>query len=114
MMTTTTQRLLDLAAAAPTADDDLLVQLLREGNALYHQGLQETHHAVAQRLQHLSAPDLETAARQAGVPYEAAQDRDEILLLLALNEWDMTPAAMTYAEMAEDAACRGVCLIPET
>ncbi|MGW6027611.1 hypothetical protein [Streptomyces sp. NPDC055214] len=42
-----------------------------------------------------------------------AQGRDEVILLLALAEWEMTSAAMAYTEMAEDAARRGICLIPE-
>ncbi|MFC9082855.1 hypothetical protein ACFTY7_38850 [Streptomyces sp. NPDC057062] len=52
-------------------------------------------------------------ANAAGLPCDASQDRDELLLLLALTEWEMTPAAMAYSEMAVDAARRGVSLIPE-
>lgn len=47
------------------------------------------------------------------MPCDASQGRDEVILLLALVEWEMTPAAMAYTEMAEAAARRGVCLIPE-
>ncbi|WP_406190815.1 hypothetical protein OG331_50625 [Streptomyces sp. NBC_01017] len=47
------------------------------------------------------------------MPCDASQDRDEVILLLALVEWEMTPAAIAYAEMAKDAARRGICLIPE-
>jgi hypothetical protein len=39
MMTTTTQRILDLAAAAPASLGEDLVLLLREANELYQQGL---------------------------------------------------------------------------
>lgn len=46
------------------------------------------------------------------MPCDASQDRDEVILLLALAaEWEMTPAAMAYAETAEAAARRGICLI---
>jgi hypothetical protein len=54
-----------------------------------------------------------SAADMAGMPCDASQDRDEVILLLALVEWEMTPAAMAFMEMAEAAARRGVCLIPE-
>lgn len=37
-----------------------------------------------------------------------------MILLLALAEWERTPAAMAFfIEMAEATARRGVCLIPE-
>lgn len=36
-----------------------------------------------------------------------------MITLLALTQWEMTPAAMAYTQMAEAAARRGVCLIPE-
>lgn len=44
---------------------------------------------------------------------DASQDRDEVILLLTLVEWEMTPAAIAYVGMAEAAARRGACLIPE-
>ncbi|MDQ0956097.1 hypothetical protein QFZ24_010106 [Streptomyces phaeochromogenes] len=113
MMTTTTQRLLDLAAAAPASHGEGLVLLLGEANELYQQGLQDLHRNVAARLAGLATAELMFAADAAGMPCDASQDRDEVILLLALAEWEMTPAAMAYAEMAEDAARRGVCLIPE-
>ncbi|MEU9917816.1 hypothetical protein [Streptomyces sp. NPDC051001] len=47
------------------------------------------------------------------MPGVASQDRDEMILLLALAEWERTPAAMAFIDMAEAAARRGVCLIPE-
>ncbi|MEV2236024.1 hypothetical protein AB0H69_46770 [Streptomyces phaeochromogenes] len=112
-MTTTTQRLLDLAAAAPASHDEDLALLLREANKLYQDGLQDLRRGVAQRLDGLPTEELMLAANAAGMPCDASQDRDEVILLLALAEWEMTPAAMAYAEMAEDAARRGVCLIPE-
>ncbi|MER6694033.1 hypothetical protein [Streptomyces minutiscleroticus] len=112
-MTTTTQRLLDLAAAAPTADGEDLVRLLSEGNALYHQGLEETRQATSMRLGALTTAELVEAAAQAGVPCDSSRTRPEVLLLLALAEWEMTPAAMAYSGMAEDAARRGVSLLPE-
>jgi tryptophan synthase alpha subunit len=112
-MMTTTQRLLDLAAAAPASHGEDLVLLLSEANDLYQQGLQALHREVAARLGGLAIADLMYAADAAGMPCDASQDRDEVILLLALVEWEMTPAAMTYTEMATDAARRGICLIPE-
>lgn len=113
MMTTTTQRLLDLAAAAPTARDDDLVLLLCEASELYQQGFAHLRDTVAARFAGLSDADLVAAALAAGLLCDASQDRDELVLLLALTEWEMTPAALAYSEMAQDAARRGVCLIPE-
>ena len=113
MMTTTTQRLLDLAAASPACHDEDLLLLLREANTLYQQGLDGLRQAVAARFAGLSAGDLAAAATAAGMPGDASQDRGELLLLLALAEWEMTPAAMAYSEMAEAAARRGVCLVPK-
>lgn len=113
MMMTTTQRILDLAAAAPASHGEDLVLLLSEANELYQQGLQDLHRSVTARLGGLATAELMFAADTAGMPCDASQDRDEVILLLALAEWEMTPAAMAYAEMAEDAARRGVCLIPE-
>ncbi|WP_229841324.1 hypothetical protein [Streptomyces brasiliensis] len=112
-MTTTTQRLLDLAAAAPASHSEDLLLLLREASELYQQGFASLRHAVAARFAGLPGEDLAAAATAAGMPCDASQDRDELLLLLALTEWEMTPAALAYTEMAEDAARRGVCLIPE-
>ncbi|MGW4516424.1 hypothetical protein ACWEO4_31555 [Streptomyces sp. NPDC004393] len=113
MMTTTTQRLLDLAAAAPASHDEDLLLLLRDASELYQQGFADLRDTVAARFAGLSGEDLVAAATAAGMPCDASQDRDELVLLLALAEWEMTPAALAYSEMAEDAARRGVCLIPE-
>ncbi|WP_256257066.1 hypothetical protein [Streptomyces sp. MUSC 14] len=110
---TTTQRILGLAAAAPASHGEDLVPLLHEANELYQQGLQDLQRSMAARLGGLPTEDLMCAADRAGMPCDASQDRDEVILLLALAEWERTPAAMAYAEMAEDAARRGVCLIPE-
>ncbi|MET8808814.1 hypothetical protein [Streptomyces sp. NPDC004546] len=112
-MTTTTQRLLDLATAAPDSLDEDLVLLLREASELYQQGFATLRDAVAARFAGLTGGDLVAAATAAGMPCNVSQDRDELLLLLALAEWERTPAALAYTEMAEDAARRGVCLIPE-
>jgi hypothetical protein len=111
MMTTTTQRLLDLAAAAPAHHDEDLLLLLREASKLYQQGFEDVRDTVAARFAGLPTGDV--AATAAGMPCDISQDRDELLVLLALAEWEMTPAALAYTEMAEDAARRGVCLIPE-
>ncbi|MFC7011217.1 hypothetical protein ACFQMH_05720 [Streptomyces viridiviolaceus] len=110
---TTTQRLLDLAAAAPACHDEDLLRLLREASDLYQQGLEDWRRTVAARFTGLPTQDLAAAATAAGMPCDASQDRDELLLLLALADWEMTPAGLAYTEMAEDAARRGVCLIPE-
>ncbi|MGP4014155.1 hypothetical protein [Streptomyces sp. 4N124] len=109
----TTQRILDLAAAAPASHGEDLVLFLGEANELYQQGLQVLYREVAERLGGLATADLMFAAETAGMPCDASQDRDEVILLLALVQWEMTPAAMAYTEMAEDAARRGVCLIPK-
>ncbi|MGW6318966.1 hypothetical protein [Streptomyces sp. NPDC055099] len=113
MMTTSTQRLLDCAAAAPASHGEDLVLLLREANALYQQGLQELHRDVAARLDGMVTADVVRAAERAGMPCDASQNRDEVILLLALTEWEMTTAAMAYTEMVEDAARRSICLLPE-
>ncbi|MEU5225284.1 hypothetical protein AB0G55_21955 [Streptomyces toyocaensis] len=112
MMTTTTQRLLDLAAAVPASHDaDLL--LLREASELYQQGLQELRQNIEARFGALPTADLVAATAAAGMPGDESSERTELLLLLALAEWELTPAAMAYAQITEDAARRGVCLIPE-
>ncbi|MGX4695134.1 hypothetical protein [Streptomyces sp. JNUCC 63] len=113
-MTTTTQRLLDLAAAAPASHDADLLLLLREANELYQQGLEELRQTVTTRFSDLPTDDLLAATAAVGLPGDASLDRGELLLLLTLAEWELTPAALAYSEMAEDAARRGVCLIPET
>lgn len=113
MTMTTTQRLLDLAAAAPASRDEDLMLLLREASELYQRGFDDVRDTVAERFVAMSGEDLVAAVTAAGMPYDASQDRGELLLLLALAEWEMTPAALSYTEMAEDAARRGVCLIPE-
>ncbi|MFJ8142644.1 hypothetical protein [Streptomyces sp. NPDC096013] len=112
-MMMTTQRILDLAAAAPATPGEDLVLLLAEANELYQQGLRDLHREVAARLDGRATANLMFAADTAGMPCDPSQDRDEVILLLALVEWEMTPAAMAYTEMAEAAARRGVCLIPD-
>ncbi|MEU5381970.1 hypothetical protein ABZ359_41870 [Streptomyces sp. NPDC005968] len=113
MMTTNTQRILDLTAAAPARDGEDLLLLLREANELYQKGFEGLRDMVAARFSGLSIGELVAAVSDAGLPCDVSQDRAELLLLLALAEWEMTPAAMAYSEMAEDAARRGVSLIPE-
>lgn len=78
--------------------------LLREASELYQQGFGDLRHSVAARFAGLSGEELVAAAT--GMPCDAPQDRDELLLLLALAEWEMTPEALAYTEMAEDAARR--------
>ncbi|WRZ87623.1 hypothetical protein OHB54_46175 [Streptomyces sp. NBC_01007] len=113
MVTTTTQRLLDLAAATPARNDEDLLQLLEEASGLYQQGFEHLHRSVARRVDGTSPEVLVATVTAAGLPCDASQDRDELVLLLALTEWETTPAALAYSEMAEVAARRGVCLVPE-
>ncbi|MGW0969938.1 hypothetical protein [Streptomyces sp. NPDC002516] len=113
MVTTTTQRLLELAAAAPARNDEDLLQLLEEASGLYQLGFESLHRSVVRRVDGASPEVLAAAVTAAGLPCGAAQDRNELVLLLALTEWEMTPAALAYKEMAEAAARRGVCLVPE-
>ncbi|MFE5190063.1 hypothetical protein [Streptomyces sp. NPDC056628] len=87
--------------------------LLSEANELYQQGLQLLLWEVTARVDGLATADLVSATETAGMPCNASQDRDEVILLLALAEWERTPAAMAYVEMAEAAARPGVCLIPQ-
>ncbi|MDQ0994798.1 hypothetical protein [Streptomyces sp. V3I7] len=108
-----TERILDLAAAAATASDEDLVPLLREANEVYQQGFEEMRPGVEARFAASSDAELTAAARAAGVFCDTNLERGELLLMLALSEWEMTPAAIAYAEMAGDAARRGVCLLPQ-
>ncbi|MDG4857073.1 hypothetical protein P8605_02680 [Streptomyces sp. T-3] len=112
-MTTTTQRLLDLASGAQAHHGEDLLHLLREASELYQQGFEDLRRAVAARLAGSPTAELLSATGTAGMPGHSSQDRDEVILLLALRDWEMTPAALAYTEMAENAAQRGVCLIPE-
>ncbi|MFG2312930.1 hypothetical protein ACGFS9_30285 [Streptomyces sp. NPDC048566] len=86
---------------------------MEEASALYQQGFDALRVVVARRVDGSSPEALVTAVQAAGLPCDASQDRDELVLLLALTEWEMTPSALAYSEMAEDAARRGVCLVPE-
>ncbi|GHC88467.1 hypothetical protein [Streptomyces flavofungini] len=113
MMTTTTERILDLVSAAARADDEDLLRLLQETSELYQQGFEELRRRMTTRFEGLVDSKVAAAVVSAGLPYDSSQERDELLVLLALLEWEMTPSAMAYAQMAEDAARRGVCLIPE-
>lgn len=113
MTMSATRRILALTAAAPGSHGEDLVLLLREANELYQHGLEELHRRVAARLADVPTAVLAAAAERTGMPCDASQGRDEVTLLLALAEWEMTSAAMAYTEMAEDAARRGICLIPE-
>ncbi|WP_318219062.1 hypothetical protein [Streptomyces sp. SCL15-6] len=106
-----TQRLLDLTAAAQDCCDEDLLQGLREANGLYQRGLHELLRGVMARLDGLPRADLMAAVMDAGVRCDTSQDRDELLLLLALARWEMTPAAMAYSELAKAAAYRGINLI---
>ncbi|MGW2232274.1 hypothetical protein [Streptomyces formicae] len=108
---TPTQRILHLAAAAPTRPGEALA-LLREASELYHQGLQDAHQRTAERLGALVTTGLVLAEDTGAGDCGQAQDRAEMILLVALAEWEMTPAAIAYSQMAESAARRGICLVP--
>lgn len=71
-MTATTQRILDLTAAAPASQGEDLVLLLGEANELYQQGLKELHRETAARLDGLAPADLRSAAKSAGMPRRTA------------------------------------------
>ncbi|MFI9835186.1 hypothetical protein ACIHIX_46860 [Streptomyces sp. NPDC051913] len=60
-------------------------------------------------------PATTTLGRRGGGRHAlgSPQDREEVVLLLALAEWEMAPAAMAYTQMAEAAARRSICLLPE-
>ncbi|MGW7073506.1 hypothetical protein ACWGII_39655 [Streptomyces sp. NPDC054855] len=112
MMMSTTRRILDLAAAAPASHGEDLVLLLREANELHSQGFRDLHQDMAARLEGRATADLMCTAHRSAIPCDGSQSRDEMILHLALAKWEMTSAAMAYTEMAEDAARRGICLIP--
>jgi len=67
---------------------------------------------VAGRLDGVATADLMAAAETASTTCDASQDRGEGILLLCLAEWEITPAALAYTQMAEAAAHRGICLLP--
>ncbi|MFJ8158486.1 hypothetical protein [Streptomyces sp. NPDC094468] len=113
MTMTATQRILDLSARAPSSRDEDLVLLLREAMELYHQGFDEARRASADRSSGLSCRDLAEAVSAAGMPCDGSLDRDELVLLLAVSQWELTPAALAYGEMALSAARRGVVVIPD-
>jgi hypothetical protein len=112
-MMITTQRLLDLTAAAQACHGEDLLRLLREANGLYQQGLQDLLRSLVMHLGSLPTQDLVGAAMDAGMLCDTSQGREELLLLLALAKWEMTPAALAYSQLAEDAARRGISLTPE-
>lgn len=112
-MMTTTQRLLDLAAAAPDIHDADLLLAMQEASELYAQGLAETCRATAEKFAAAEDTELAAAAAAAGIPQDSVEGRDELVMLLALAAWERTPAGMAYLQLAEGAARRGVCLVPE-
>ncbi|MFF1300934.1 MULTISPECIES: hypothetical protein [unclassified Streptomyces] len=89
------------------------MQLLGGANELYQQGVQDLHPEMAERLDQLATSDLLAAAQTAGMPCDAARERAEVIVLLVLAERERTPSAMAFMEMAEAAARRGICLVPE-
>lgn len=78
--------------------------ILREASELYHQGFDDLRRAAEARWSGLSSRDLAEAATAAGMRCDASQDRDELLLLVAVSQWEMTPAALSYVEMSQVAA----------
>ncbi|MFI1401073.1 hypothetical protein [Streptomyces sp. NPDC020681] len=112
-MTTSPQRLMDLAAQAPAAGSDALLELLREGHDLYHDGLTEIRMAMTERHRTSSFSELLEECRRAAYPAPAGTGREEALGLLALVQWQETPAALAYETLVDIAAHRGVSLISE-
>ncbi|MFD5814696.1 hypothetical protein [Streptomyces sp. NPDC127038] len=110
-MATITERLLQIAAESATSADARLRRLLYEGNALYHQGLQEMRCEIVDRSYEVSTSQLCLDIQEAGFP--GAENREEALSLLALAAWQHTPGAMAFDELAAHAARRGVCLLAE-
>ncbi|WP_405914568.1 hypothetical protein [Streptomyces sp. NBC_00728] len=90
-----------------------MLQFLTEANELYQQGFADLHRTVAARVAGMSPELLAATVTAASLPCDISQVRDELVSLLAVTEWQMTPAALAYSEMAEDATRRGVRLIPE-
>ncbi|MCX4993392.1 hypothetical protein [Streptomyces sp. NBC_00568] len=111
-MATITELLLQLAAESATAAEARLRRLLYEGNALYHQGLEETRRELADQSRELSTGQLCLNSAEAGFP--GAETREEALSLLALASWQHAPGAMAFDELAAHAARQGVCLLAET
>ncbi|MFE2537061.1 hypothetical protein [Streptomyces sp. NPDC059371] len=111
-MATVTELLLQLAAESATSADARLRRLLYEGNALYHQGLEEARSELSDRSLELSTNQLCLDSEQAGFP--GAENREEALSRLALASWQHTPGAMAFEELAAHAARQGVCLLEET
>ncbi|MFD8737423.1 hypothetical protein ACFV06_21220 [Streptomyces sp. NPDC059618] len=110
-MATITERLLQLTAESASCADPRLRRLLYEGNALYHQGLQETRSEIADRSRELPTSQLCLDSEEAGFP--GAENREEALSRLALTSWQHTAGAMAFTELASYAARRGVCLLAE-
>ncbi|MFJ8988801.1 hypothetical protein ACIRQH_00175 [Streptomyces sp. NPDC102279] len=99
-----------VVAESATAADTRLRRLLYEGNALYHQGLEETRTELADRSRALSTSQLCLDSEVAGFP---SANREEAMSFLALASWQHTPGAMAFDELAAHAARRGVCLLAE-
>lgn len=113
-MTDLTDRMMQISAhASSTTDPDQLLQLLREGNKLYHQGLDETRQEIAERERSTALDELLDRCRQAEYPPLPDTGRDESIRLLAFAQWSETPAALAYEGVVGVAAFQGVSLIPE-
>ncbi|MFD3923077.1 hypothetical protein [Streptomyces sp. NPDC058595] len=113
-MTDLTDRMMQISAhASSTTDPDQLLQLLREGNKLYHQGLDETRQAIAERESATELDELLDRCRQAEFPPLPDAERKEAISLLAFAQWSETPAALAYEEVVGVAAFQGISLIPE-
>lgn len=109
-----TEHLMELARLARlTTDKDDLRRILREGNDCYHQGLQEMRDHVGLEVSGLS--DLELAERLPSKinAHAAGATREENVARWSFERWEDTPAAMSFASIAQHAAEQGVCLLPE-
>ncbi|MCF2435925.1 hypothetical protein LV779_21925 [Streptomyces thinghirensis] len=87
--------------------------LPHEASELYQRGFEDLRRTVAARCAGTSAGDLVAAVTAAGLPCQVSQGRDELVLLLALSEWGDDSGRHGLPQLAEDAARRGVSLVPE-
>ncbi|MET9879280.1 hypothetical protein ABZZ36_32330 [Actinacidiphila glaucinigra] len=112
-MSTSTAQLLDLTArAAGTTDPGALLEMLQAGHAHWCAGVAELRAHLTQRCAAMSDQEVAETCTRADVPWEPDTTREEAVAHLAFVEWDRSPAAMAYAELATRAAELGMCLAP--
>ncbi|MGI5255654.1 hypothetical protein [Actinacidiphila glaucinigra] len=112
-MSTPTAQLLDLTArAAGTTDPGALLEMLQAGHTHWCAGVAELRAHIADRCATMSDQEVAKACTRADAPWEPGATREEAVANLAFSEWDRSPAAIAYAELATRAAELGVCLAP--